>query len=311
MEDHINVFNTHRDREGVSLINKKYRTVLRELFRFLIKNDCLNAGKADLSTRISYENPFQKCKAIIIAKESGLIAGVEELKHLLESGLLPWQMRILKKDGDTIADGETLAEIEAPVSQILGFERIVLNFWQRVCGIAGFTQKLMHDLKKRDSNLPLLCPTRKTLWGLIDKKAVLVGGGGTHRLNLEDAIILKENHLLQSAGVQPVVQRSLQLAPKNIKFFEVEAENINDAKIIAHLLKNHENAIIMLDNFSVEAAAPVINWLRKNTPALGIELSGGITPAKLSAYADLNPDIISMGALTNEAHSLDLSLRTS
>lgn len=300
---------THCDREGVSLNDPHYRKCLVALFLFSGKSDRLQVDAPDLTTALCADKPYRVQSALITAKEEGIVAGGEEVLYLADEGLLPWSITFHFRDGEKIQRGDILATIEAPLASLLGFERIALNLLQRCSGIATRTDNLRALLPEDARKKVLLCPTRKTLWGLLDKKAVLVGGGGTHRLSLADAILIKENHLLARGDTHACVNEALRKAPPNSKFFEVEVETEEQARVVATLLSGRRNAVIMLDNFDLHQAGATLQWLRKNHPDLMIELSGGITAANLSAYAALQPDIVSLGALTNSGSGLDLSLR--
>lgn len=300
---------THSDRGGVSLDNPHYRKCLADLFLFLGRSDRLQVDAPDPTTALCTDKPYRVQAALIMAKEDGIIAGCEEVMYLAAEGLLPWNISFNFNDGAKIRRGEILATVKAPLASLLGFERITLNLLQRFSGIATQTAKLRALLPAGIGEKVLLCPTRKTLWGLLDKKAVLVGGGGTHRLSLVDAILIKENHLLARGDDHSCLSDALSKTPSGSKFFEVEVETDAQARELAPLLFGHPNAVIMLDNFPLAAAATTLKWLRSNHPDLLIELSGGINAANISAYAALEPDIVSLGALTNSGVGLDLSLR--
>lgn len=302
----MRAYSTHRDANGVSLTNSGYQDQVKSLFDFLCKSDGLKKNSVDLSTSLSYSNPSEIREATIICKESGIFAGREEIEFLRRENLLNWEIKFFKKDGEMVSSVEKIAEVKAEISQLLAYERVVLNFLQRMSGIATYTKKMIALITNQEI---LLCPTRKTLWGIIDKKAVLVGGGGTHRLNLNDAIMLKENHLLQNGDISGVIKRVLAKMNSEYKFFEVEVECVNEAILVADLINNIPRSVILLDNFSITEAKKTSTQLKKSYPNLIIELSGGINENNLSDYSSCNVDLISMGALTNNPHSLDLSMR--
>ena len=157
-----------------------------------------------------------------------------------------------------------------------------------------------------------LLSTRKALWGYLDKRAVSVGGGGTHRLNLEDAILVKENHIILSPDFKKSLKSSFKKASK-VRFVEVELESeIQVHEFIAYyhdlkkVLKDQRNVVVMLDNFSPDQVKNVIKPLRET--GLTIELSGGINEKNITAYNIEGVSAISSGAITMSAPHLDLSL---
>lgn len=287
----------------------------------------------DQSDRLTLENPLY-CEAIrrvvfdaedissnaVIPKDATGVArivlnGDGVLAGVMDAGYLAPDMVFFKHDGDFAVAGDVIAEWSGNVRGILKMERSVLNVLSRMSGIATFTRRLVDSLSKGG---PLLCPTRKTLWGLLDKRAVAVGGGGTHRLDAGDAILLKDNHLAYFCGDVAAMMEQLEAyidAHGAIgRFIEVEAESVSDADkalaLLSHIQHLRVPLAILLDNMSVSDVTTVVGMRRDNglDKTVALEVSGGITERNLSAYAETGVDIISMGSLTMNAPALDFSL---
>lgn len=247
--------------------------------------------------------------AQIVANDGGVLAGCQEV------GYLAPDMVFLKSDGDSIQTGDVVARWTGNVRDILRMERSLLNILSRMSGIATFTRRLVDSL---GDGKPLLCPTRKTLWGLLDKRAVSVGGGGTHRLDSGDAILLKDNHLACFGGdIAAMMERFERYVDEHGavgRFIEVEVESVSDAEkvltFLSHFSYLHTPLALLLDNMSYADVRKIIA-IRKDhglDNTVAIEVSGGITEKTLPSYAQTGVDIVSMGALTMSAPALDFSL---
>ena len=276
----------------LTLANGQYRAVVKKwLWSFLAED--LGARGDVTSDALIANNKLTG--AIIIAKANGVVAGVEEVKWFLsQQGL---RVRVYKKDGARVRAGERVLMINGKIKDILKTERTALNVLQRMSGIATAGA----NLAARCGALTLICPTRKTHWGLMDKKAVAAGGGGTHRLGLDDFILIKDNHLKFLNG--KIADKALVWKKKNI-FWEIEVDNwaqmVNYAKL--------NPGALMLDNFTPARAAQAVKFLRAHHPDIIVEISGGVNAANISRYARAGADVISMGSLTHSVHALDLSL---
>jgi len=260
-------------------------------------------GFGDITTEALVPNETL-ANAKIIAKEEGIIAGTQIAKKIFESrGLM---VAILKEDGEKIFKGETIIEIMGKAKDILVLERVSLNILMRMSGIASNTNKIIEKIENIDSNVKI-AGTRKTAPGLakFDNLAIKVGGGDSHRFCLDDMVLIKDNHI----SVVGSVSEAITKVKKNVSFtkkIEIEVENSKDAAIAS---KNGAN-IIMLDNMdlkSVKDTLEILNDfnLRKNVL---IEVSGGIDSENIVEFAKSGVDIISIGALTHSAKSLDIGL---
>jgi nicotinate-nucleotide pyrophosphorylase (carboxylating) len=243
-------------------------------------------------------------EAAIVTKNSGIIAGIEETKTLLES--MGLHAEALVRDGDKATSKETLIRIKGDARVLLSTERTLLNLISRMSGIATATHGLIEKLRKARLKAKVAC-TRKTAPGLLffDKKAVLIGGGDTHRLHLDDMILIKDNHIKVAGGIEKAVQK----AKKTMSFSkktEVEVSRIQDVLTAA---KSGAD-ILMFDNFSPEQIEKACTMLKKAKlfGKLLLEASGGITRENILKYASTGVDIVSLGEITNNAKSLDMSL---
>ena len=276
------------------------RKVLEEKLREMLAEDI---GQGDITTALIV-SAETTAEADVIAKESGVIAGIEEGKILLES--LGLKVHTSVKDGEKIKDRQVLMRISGDVKTILSAERTFINILSRMSGIATATRKLTEKIKKAGLKTRIAC-TRKTAPGLLyfDKKAVLIGGGDTHRLHLDDMILIKDNHIAMTGSVEEAVKKVREKASFTKKI-EVEVETVEDALAAAKA----EVDVIMLDNFSPKQIEKAIRLLKK-AGFLGkilLEASGGITTQNILVFASTGIDIVSLGELTDSVKALDVSL---
>ena len=287
----------------LSIHNKSYRDFVNEFICLLLKNDIKNG---DLTTN-SLIKGHKNVSAFVISKQDGILAGLEEFS-LINNDL---HLKFLKKDGDKIKKGDILIKMNGYGEKILERERISLNLLQRMSGIATLTNNLVAKL----GNIVKLAATRKTLWSYIDKKSVSIGGGLTHRLNLNDGVIIKDNHL---KILQYDIKKALEFAKNKSKYIEIEVENKKQALDAARAIRDIKKSFsygkaffaIMLDKISPNEAKYIIEELKNQNLYEDIlfEASGNITTKNLKQYITCGVDIISMGCLTNSVKSLDMSL---
>ena len=292
--------------------NKIYSETCLELFDFHIKNDVV---ENDTTSKLIQEN-YKNTKASIYAKEPGLIAGTEEVEYLIKKRT-DLKIKIITKDKTQINNNDLLIEIIGNPLEILKYERTVLNILGRMSGIATATNFLILKNNLKTS----LAATRKTLWGLLDKKAVFIGGGLTHRLSLSDEILIKDNHidLLARKAKVPRLE-SLKVILNHIKNnlikkpFEIEVENEKEAYFLNDFYQKiniKAPLIIMLDNFKPEVAFRTIKTIKKQkyTSPIIFELSGGINEGNVKDYDKIGADVISLGYLTHSVKTLNISLK--
>jgi len=259
------------------------RKVLEEKLRQLLAED---VGEGDV-TSAAVVPAGLKVEAVVMAKEAGVAAGIEEVSILAESLGLNVTADVV--DGEKIINGQIILKISGDARTILSAERTMLNLLSRMSGIATATRGLAEKLDKAKATAKIAA-TRKTALGLgyFDKKAVQVGGGDPHRLRLDDMILIKDNHIAIAGSVETAVKRAKQAASFSKKI-EAEVTSVADALKAAEAGAD----IVMLDNFSGKVF---------------LEVSGGITEQNLIEYASAQVDIISMGALTHSVKALDISL---
>ena len=282
---------------GKHVIPKK---VLEKKFLDFVKDD---VGQGDLTTLIAV--PYGTIvEAKIFAKENGMIAGIEETLMFLESFGL--QASPLLADGSTVKPKEVMLRVHGDARTLLSIERTMLNLLSRMSGIATATSSLVKKTKQAGYRTRVAC-TRKVAPGLsyFDKKAVMIGGGDTHRLHLDDMILIKDNHLAIIEDIKTAVKRARK-AVSFSKKIEVEVSTIEEA------LEAVETGadIVMLDNFTPKQVKNTIELMMKKglrNTAL-VESSGGITEQNILEFAAAGVDIISLGEITDSAKALDISL---
>lgn len=292
--------------------NKIYAETCLQIFDFQTKNDLI---ENDITSKI-INRKYKNSKVHIIAKQLGIVAGIEEVVYLVETKT-NLKIKSVSKDGTPIKEKDLLIELFGNPLEILKFERTVLNILARMSGIATFTNSLIN----RNNLRTQLAATRKTLWGLLDKKAVFIGAGLTHRLSLSDEILIKDNHLDILAKKLHITR--LESLEKIITFvknrqlsspFEIEVETEKEAYFLNNFYQETNITaplIIMLDNFKPSIAARTIKTIKqqKNIIPVIFELSGGINEINIGDYDKVGADVISLGSLTHSSKALDISLK--
>jgi len=259
-----------------------------------------DAGKGDATTDLFVANKRQKVTAEIIAKETGILSGMQEAEWFLKK--LNIKIIQKKKDGSRLKKGDLIMRLLGSADKILACERTLLNLLQRMSGVATKTDELV---KKIPRSIKLLA-TRKTLWGELDKRAVSIGGGASHRLNLSDAALIKENHIALISDFKKF--HSGFRKAKKLRFIEIELEDIKQVMTFAiHFEKTVlPKVVVMLDNFKPAEVKKAVTIL--NNSGVLIEVSGGVNEKNIKSYAVKGVSAISSGAITNKAPSLDFSL---
>lgn len=245
-------------------------------------------------------------KAVIIAKESGVIAGLPILPCVFSSISTGTSLEVLSEDGLLINQGSTLAIIHGPMRAILAGERIALNFLQRLSGIATYTKKFVDQLEGTTCQL---LDTRKTTpgWRVLEKYAVRCGGGSNHRMGLFDAVMIKNNHLAvmrrQGLSLTDVVSkvRSEVTLPSLI---EIEVETLEQLDAILRVSPDR----VLLDNMTIDQLNDSVHLRNQIAPEVKLEASGGVTLANIRDIALTGVDFVSVGALTHSAPALDICL---
>ena len=262
-----------------------------------------DVGFEDITTKALIP-PDLEIEAEIICKEDGVIAGVELADNIFKEFLI--KTSIKRYDGDPVSAGDVVMELQGDARSIITVERTALNLLMRMSGIASLTSKMVGDVKGVNKDV-ILAGTRKTTPGLqfFEKDAVRAGGGDTHRYRLDDAVLIKDNHIAVVGSVNEAVKRAKNYVSFTKKV-EIEVENSSDALEAAASGAD----IVMLDNMSPEEVQKVLEDLENADlrKKVLIEVSGGINPSNIMAYAEKGVDVISTGYITHSARALDLSL---
>lgn len=273
---------------------------INNLIDIAIKEDI---GDGD-HTSLSCIPSEAKGKAHLLVKEDGILAGVDLAKsifHKIDNTIVFEQFL---NDGDKVKVGDIAFKVEGKSQSILQAERLALNFMQRMSGIATNTNYYVQLLEGTNTKV---LDTRKTTPGLreIEKLAVKIGGGHNHRMGLYDMVMIKDNHIDYAGGIEAAINstnRYLKANNKDLKI-EIEARNLSELDEILTVGNVHR---IMLDNFSY---ADLRTAVRLIAGKYETEASGGITDKTIRNYAECGVDFISVGALTHQIKSLDLSLK--
>lgn len=236
----------------------------------------------------------------LIAKQDGILAGLQVFERVFT--LLDEETRFETKirDGSAVANGQKIGEVAGRMRVLLSGERTALNYLQRMSGVATLTNRCVELLKGSKTQL---VDTRKTTPGMriFEKYAVRAGGGGNHRYNLSDAILLKDNHIAAAGGVKNAVERARQYASFVCKI-EVEVETM---RMVEEALAAGAD-LIMLDNMSSDMMKEAVQLVGGRAKT---ECSGNITEQRLKEIAAIGVDFVSSGALTHSSGILDISLK--
>ena len=237
-------------------------------------------------------------EGLIIFKEEGILAGIGIIKHVFEEINPDIQIIEKKQDGQYIEKGETVCILKGSLQSILKGERTVLNFIQRMSGIASKSN--MYSLIGERNGVKIV-DTRKTLPGfrVLDKYAVKIGGCKNHRFNLSDAVMIKDNHIDSIGGIGRAVREIRKKIGHTVKV-EVEVRNLEEFK--EALLEDVD--IILLDNMKIQDVREAVRLNRGKI----LEVSGNIDEKNIEEYANTGVDIISVGGLTHSVRALDISL---
>lgn len=242
--------------------------------------------------------------AKLLIKEEGILAGIDIAERVFKKIDPDLRMNAYLKDGDKILPGDVAFEVNGRVISILKSERMVLNFLQRMSGIATRTNMYASKLEGLKT---IILDTRKTTPGLrvIEKMAVRIGGGKNHRMGLYDMILIKDNHIDFAGGIKNAIENVrayLLRIQKNLKV-EIEVRSLDDVEKILQI--GHVDRI-MLDNFTPEKTLKALKMINGKYET---ESSGNITVENIREYAECGVDYISIGALTHQINSLDMSLK--
>jgi nicotinate-nucleotide pyrophosphorylase (carboxylating) len=282
-------------------------TEARRLIKMAIEEDL---GSGDITSELLFKDDVI-AKTNIISREEIVVCGMEIAREILACFDKRLKLKVLVKDGQTAYVGCKIATIEGPLRSMLSAERVMLNFLQRLSGIATTTRKFVHAVEGTKAKI---YDTRKTMpgWRTLEKYAVRCGGGHNHRLGLYDAVLIKDNHLAQLGRnfypkLKKIIERAKKL--KGAKFIAVEVDHVDDQ--LNYVLKIPGIDIVLLDNmgqWQLKHAVDMRNKMcRKNKRPL-LEASGNISLNNVSAIAQCGIDRIAVGEITHSARAVDIAV---
>ena len=271
--------------------------ILDPIVRLALAEDLGRAG--DLTTDATIP-PGTEMRAVIAARKPGVVAGLDAAAHALKLVDDRIELKVHLPDGSMLSPGSVIAEIGGDAASILTAERTMLNFMGRLSGVATLTHQYVEAVKHTDAKI--VC-TRKTTPGhrALEKRAVRCGGGTSHRYGLDDAILIKDNHIAACDGnVGLAIERAKAYAG-HLRMIEVEVDTLAQ---LEEALKHTPHAIL-LDNMDLETLRAAV---RLTGGKVTLEASGGVNLSTVAAIAETGVDYISVGALTHSAPNLDLGL---
>ena len=280
----------------------------------IIENALLEDRATRDATSYACIEPTQRASATILAKQDCVLAGTGCISRILDvyavlDGAVLSHYEVTSHpeifDGVRLHKGQTIAVIRHNARVILSCERVILNFLQRLSGIATLTRKFVEAVSGTKARI---LDTRKTVPGfrVLDKYGVRCGGGQNHRLDLSDGVLIKNNHIALAGGIVPVLERANRNR-RGTQPIEIEVRSVAEMKEALE----HGAEAILLDNMSVADVRVAVEHCSSLERRVPLESSGGITLENVRAYAETGVDFISVGALTHSAIAVDMSLRVS
>jgi len=269
---------------------------IRQIIRAALDEDI---GSGDVTTdAVLTGEEIGLARAVV--KAETVIAGIEVFREVFLLRDPALRVVLLKKDGERAGAGEVVAEVSGKLASILTAERVALNLFQRMCGIAALTRRYVEGTKGTKARI---LDTRKTVPGLriLDKYAVSAGGGFNHRFGLYDGVLIKDNHISAAGGITQAVRRIAGRAPMMVRV-EVEVRNLEE---VSEALSAGAH-VIMLDNMVTEDMRKAVALI--DGRAL-VEASGNVTVGRVKEIAETGVDFISTGAITHSAAAADISLK--
>src|SRR6185436_787947 len=268
--------------------------VLEPIVKLALAEDLGAAGDVTTDALI---DPELDGRWVVRAREAGVVAGLDAATlagWLIDPDI---QYSVSAPDGASVGPGDTILQIEGAARSVLTAERTMLNFVGRLSGVATLTRSYVDAVAGMGV---VIASTRKTTPGLraLEKRAVRLGGGGAHRYGLDDAMLIKDNHIAAAGSVTKALERA-RAAAAHLTCIEIEVDSLEQLKQALPLLPS----AILLDNFSLTDLRAAVKMAKGQTL---LEASGGITIENVFAVAETGVDVISIGALTHSAPSLDL-----
>ncbi len=272
---------------------------VQELVRLALREDI---GSGDITTEAIYSGN-ENGTARLVARQDGVLAGIDLVSYILEQVSRDVVFRSSLRDGEPLAPGMEIALLEGPLAPVLSAERTLLNFLQRMCGIAtrtrAYTQKLAYTRTK-------ILDTRKTVPGhrYLDKMAVRIGGGTNHRMRLDDRFLIKENHIRMAGGISNAITACTNYRNRRNTDLAIEIE-VTTLGELEEVITHGGVEYVMLDNMDLSAMKRAVSLVQRR---FFTEASGNVTLDKLPAIAETGVDFISSGALTHSVPAMDISL---
>ncbi|MFH1517240.1 MAG: carboxylating nicotinate-nucleotide diphosphorylase [Pseudomonadota bacterium] len=271
--------------------------ILEPIVRLALAEDLGRAGDLTTDATIS---PETKMRVVIAARKPGIIAGLDAAAHTLRLIDPAMALSIEKPDGSAVAPGDVIGRMDGSARSILTAERTMLNFLGRLSGVATLTRQYVDAVAHTKARI--VC-TRKTTPGhrALEKRAVRCGGGTSHRYGLDDAILIKDNHIAACGGsIADTLARAKAYAG-HLRMIEIEVDTLEQ---LEEALKHGPHAVL-LDNMNLETLRTAVSLTAGRVP---LEASGGVTLSSVAAIAETGVDFISSGALTHSAPNLDVGL---
>jgi nicotinate-nucleotide pyrophosphorylase (carboxylating) len=278
----------------------------------ILENALLEDRATRDATSYACVDPNQRAAATVIAKQDCILAGLGVIPAILDvfaalDGAVVSHYEVTSHpemfDGVRLHPGQSVAVIRHNARVILSCERVILNFLQRMSGVATITRQFVEAVSGTKARI---LDTRKTVPGLrvIDKYGVRCGGGQNHRLDLSDGVLIKNNHIALAGGIVPALERAHRNR-RGAQPIEIEVRSLAEMEqALAHSAE-----ALLLDGMSVDDVRKAVEYCAKRDKRIPVECAGGITLENVRAYAETGVDFISVGALTHSAQAVDISLR--
>jgi nicotinate-nucleotide pyrophosphorylase (carboxylating) len=278
----------------------------------ILENALLEDRATRDATSYACVDPNQKAAATVMAKQDCILAGIGVIPAILDvfaavDGAVVSHYEVTSHpeifDGVRLHQGQSVAVIRHNARVILSCERVILNFLQRMSGVATLTRQFVEAVSGTKARI---LDTRKTVPGLrvIDKYGVRCGGGQNHRLDLSDGVLIKNNHIALAAGIVPALERAHHNR-RGSQPIEIEVRTLAEMELAV----THGAEALLLDGMSVEDVRKAVEFCSRREKRIPVECAGGIKLENVRAYAETGVDFISVGALTHSAQAVDMNLR--
>ena len=273
------------------------------LYKALVRAALLeDLGHGDVTTN-ALISPDLGGEGLLKAKQELVLCGLEVARQVFEEIDPELRFEALHRDGDLLKPGNIAARLTGRVASILKGERVALNFLQHLSGVATYTRRFAEKV----ADLPVkIIDTRKTLPGfrVLEKYAVLVGGGANHRFGLSDGVLIKDNHIKACGSVKEALRRARSRVP-HVYQIEIEVKSLEELEEALHAGAQ----AILLDNMDPATLKKAVALVRAKRPKVILEASGGVSLENVRAIAETGVDLISIGKLTHSAPAVDLNLK--